>query len=500
MSLDAIFSDIQLSKKNKLKPFQKLFLQSHVPLQNDISVTDVTYEQLPPMSFKPPIVSGGQKQMPKLQDKPMPLHVSSQAGSVAFELRSIETVAVDTGSRAEAPKFPIEIAKFTLSNTFTGFASAFRRIMFEDLPMFAFTFTDEDNQIDNPRILPPYLRTRIESLPVHPKISQYASGDYDILLEKHNSANYSVNVFSSDIKIQHKLTKRIIDTSQFFEQNQILFGDSTFAISPETRNYLGASDVAFRTLYKPLPNQPVTENGARVITERLGFTNYSDVMQFYTYDGSGFGLDSKHTLRVKLKLIKGTAAVNGNAFVATGQIGYRPVRGPKYTSCMTSSPQLEIVNDLTKTIISESCYQRFEYTLRTNGIYSAREVLNMSAKILQDKFLTILQTLPTKALKLPFQHSSLTIFKDQDKFVYTFQNTNATVTHTLTQHIALLHPTQVFASCREKNPAERKSQLVISSQNHLEIVRNSLKILVNDCELLKQQILKICKHKDHANN
>lgn len=92
---------------------------------------------------------------------------------------------------------------FHISDTYAGFANAIRRVLIDELPVYALDINEEMFETDDDFILSDLLKKNINLIPINQETAEnYIK--HDIYLYKFNDTNDIIDIKASDIKVKEK--------------------------------------------------------------------------------------------------------------------------------------------------------------------------------------------------------------------------------------------------------------------------------------------------------
>jgi len=164
---------------------------------------------------------------------------------------------------------PHESITFRIDNTKSQFANMIRRALDSEIEVYSFSVELEQFKTENRYIIFNLIKDRIEAIPLNQLFFEENMNDLNIYIKFKNNSKYNTRLLSKDIIVENKKKKKKISTIPLFDQNIVIFGNTTFILSPETKNLLGAKYILFEYCYSGMKYDDVESKEDTKLSEFL---------------------------------------------------------------------------------------------------------------------------------------------------------------------------------------------------------------------------------------
>jgi DNA-directed RNA polymerase subunit L len=389
------------------------------------------------------------------------------------------------------PQHTQHTVRFELSGATTAFANMIRRTLEDEVEVSCLTFDLEDFTTDDMYVQYNDIRQRLEAVPIRQKLVELlAQDDVEIKMHVVNRSTKRKTLYTRDLTLYNKRTKKNMDTSAYFEQNVVLYGDATFVLSPETRSYLGVHTDLFKYAYGGMKHaalsamkdvlheskvalKPGALPAAEPILNELQLTLPPDRIHMIAYRGFDHGLDYGRTVVIKnIKTKQGISLQNANAYSFVSGIYYDILSADTASaassdSTMTSSPT------------------RFKLGYRTYGNIEPKAVIVKTANTLLQRLATIASELD-QAKKLPYFSECMEINTVDKLTIISIKNETMTLANAISRYVYTIEPHILYVAPAIINTDVNKVLIKLNHSEPIKLAKLAVKALRADLAILKK--------------
>lgn len=428
--------------------------------------------------FERPIRVSSRASLSRLSVKKEKLDVSMLKEYSEFYQRKCNDYRHETNTIV--PKHVLETFRFTLTGVDVAFANALRIMFLGNIETICLTVDDSDIKSSSAYFLHDFFKLNLEALRVSEDLLRFKDS-HKIFVSVYSASpmRQKFEITSKDIQIECKTTGKTIDTSALFEQNIVLFGDTSFVLNPNTRAYTGRKMLLFRQCLAGLQIMQMDAN--KIQPEHNYFSNNKflctnkvvDKLDLGVYEQAtltsftpqNFGLNHLESAQVlNISIERGTARQNGNKFATCSDIYYCP---------------LDAKGQIPKTTLKAD-YKIFHMGFKTYGNYSSKEILLRGCLALFRKYQRIWHSFVygdgQPATTVPFVSSLLEITNVEEGMIqYQFNNNRWIFSTLISKYVLNKHGKNVeFVAPLIKHLDSNKAIVKIKARNHLQYVKEAI--------------------------
>ena len=375
---------------------------------------------------------------------------------------------------------------FDLINSNSGFANMIKRTIEDVIEVYSFSFDLEDFETNDAYILYNMVKQRLEALPIDQDILSKIKEDEKIQLKYTNMTESKQPLLTREIKISNPK-----NGEKIFDPNVILYGDGTFILSPESREYIGDRNLLFNYAYDGLKHKEKDDEideskyfllpdlipSAEKIMDDLKLMTIPDRSHMFSYRRYDMGVDIGKTVNISnIKIIKGTGKIDANAFALVGRIFYEIIDMEPYN--METGTGCKSIN---------SNPRHFRIGYNTLGNIKPKEVILKTCEYLKKKFSNLIKVFE-EIKSIPFENEWVTIKIDHKLIIITFIGEYWTIANVIAKYIFEIDKTVEYVAPAIVHPDIEKGVVKIKHKEPIEITKQSLKKIVEDINKLNEKM------------
>jgi len=387
-----------------------------------------------------------------------------------------------------------------ISNSTVELANLIRRTILNKISVYSLKVELDTYKCNDLHFLIDDFKLRLEAIPINQKMASvlFKEGNYTIKLSKFNSNPIKrVKVFAKDLVIMDKNSK-LINTGDFLFSMIILMGSSSFILSPESRECIGAYYEFFKiamselidkqrdknininqylSIYNPDPN-----NNCAELADSLNLDRISDRFHLFSVKPFEVALMPSELLEVNnITIVKGTGKENSNAFSSVSRFIYE-ILDQKFLYNEKDS-------SLNKNGVSSLNFNpsHFKIGYRTYGnidpfniIFSAIEkIIETISEIMKELMLI---------KKIPFYGTKINLSQNINIYILEIKDGEQGILNIIAKYCYLLDKTISIITTSIDHPSKKKGMVKIKHQDAKNLLIKSTEIIIAEFQSLEKQI------------
>jgi len=387
-----------------------------------------------------------------------------------------------------------------LSNCTSELVNLIRRTILEKIPVYSLQVELDTYKCNDLHFLIDDFKLRLEAIPINQKIASilFKEGNYTIKLSKFNSNPIKrVKVFAKDLVIMNKNSK-LIKTEDLLFPMIILMGSSSFILSPESRECIGAYYEFFKiamselidmqrdknininqylSIYNPDPN-----NNCAELADSLNLDRITDRFHLFSVKPFEVALMPSELLEVNnITIVKGTGKENSNAFSSISRFIYE-ILDQKFL-------YNEKDGSLNKNGVSSLNFNpsHFKIGYRTYGTMGPFNIIFAAIDIIIETISGILKEL-ILIKKIPYYGTKINLSKNINIYILEIEDGEQGIINIISKYCYLLDKTISIVTPSIDHPSKKKGIIKIKHPNAKNLLIKSIEIIIAEFQSLKKQI------------